>query len=238
MRFNISLESVGDQVLEIDHLYANSAWVYSTLRVADEAYSKNLHDSKAIKGFCFSSIYVPNSKAVGKVIPIKKSTVCNIDVAMSDDTMIQKFTEGMGKNQIHKIGNAFFKFTGMQSSERILPNYYRCRLITPVVIADEQAVNERGEVYQKFLHPEDSKYQQLFFSNLNRKAGNILTDEELSKCKLEIVGDMESKLMKINGRDIKGYRYSFRLKCPNILLNVGYTQGFGRFNAQGFGFAK
>jgi CRISPR-associated endoribonuclease Cas6 len=233
MLVTVYLKSLGDQTIDIDHLYANSAWVYSILSAGDAEYAKNLHDSKDIKGFCPSSIYVPNSTASKTSIPIKKDTICNIAVVMDSQEMVDKFILGLSNTQRHKIANAYFERVEVKIDQsNIKQNYHLCRMITPMVIADEQLGN------QQFLHPNDEKFERLFFNNLNKKAGFILTEEELSQCRLMVVGDVKPRLNKIKHREIKGYKFNFKLKCPNILLNAGFSQGFGRFNAQGFGFAK
>lgn len=111
---------------------------------------------------------------------------------------------------------------------------------------------DNGRTRAKYLHPNDARYNVLFFKNLidkyNRAVqykvvvpGNLQCDAPMH---LRVLSQqVRPKLIEIKAgtpaaTKVKGYTFDFEAVAPRELLQVGYLGGFGGQSAMGFGACK
>lgn len=105
-----------------------------------------------------------------------------------------------------------------------------------------------GSKHAQYISPEESDFETLFLNNLTNKYIALVSAGIIPSSKGREVADMSfkctakprQKLIKVKSGTaaevmLRGYLFSFELKAPQELLQIGYFGGFGEKNSLGFG---
>ncbi|MCU0440680.1 MAG: CRISPR-associated endoribonuclease Cas6 [Raineya sp.] len=251
MRFKITLsvDSKTKKYLPFNYQYELSSWIYKVIHQADEEYSYFLHqngyqtDRKTFKLFCFSNFYIPKFKITTQAIELDCSEI-SFYITFYLDRASEKFVMGLFKNQKGGIGNKEHHLDFIVSYIEAKPFVWSgetlyLKTISPLVVGKKNEHN-----HDDYLPPNHSDFKDLFLNNLMDKYKATEQDIPLSwqdyPFDLQIHEPIKSKLITIKSNtekptQVKGYMFSFHLKAPKELLEVGLLAGFGKMNAQGFG---
>ncbi len=109
--------------------------------------------------------------------------------------------------------------------------------LAPIVASTGE---ERDSRLQKvFLSPWQEDFHRVISQNLINKARALGHQvPEHAAVRLEPLGGVRSRLVRINGAAIRGFEGRFRALGHPLLLCIGYEMGFGERNAQGFGMVR
>ncbi|HAI77254.1 MAG TPA: CRISPR-associated endoribonuclease Cas6 [Microscillaceae bacterium] len=259
MRFQITLSLIGsDQVLPFNYQYEMQAWIYKIFQQANPAFASFLHEvgysaahsAKRFKLFCFSNLYVSQSKRLPEGLRVLCPTV-SFYIGFYTDQAVETFVQGLFMHQEGSIGNAKHRIQFVVSaveamSLQLAGDEATLKTLSPLVISRN---NERG--YEDYLNPQEDKedYLHLFINNLVDKYAasghSIPVSWQDFPFALDLIGNRAptSKLITLKANtekaeQIKGYHFAFRLTAPQALIQLGLLAGFGAQNAQGFGFCK
>ena len=251
MRFKITLSvaTKAKKFLPFNYQYELSSWIYKVLHQADEEYSHFLHqngyqtDRKTFKLFCFSNFYIPKFKPGKEAIELDCNEI-SFYITFYLDRASEKFVMGLFKSQQGSIGNKDYQLDFIVSHIEAQPFVWTgealyLKTISPMVIGKKNAQN-----HDDYLSPTDADFKVLFLNNLIDKykatEQNIPIGWQNYPFDLQIYEPIRSKLITIKSHTdhltkVKGYMFSFQLKAPKELLEIGLLAGFGKMNAQGFG---
>ncbi len=114
--------------------------------------------------------------------------------------------------------------------------------VTPVFLADNSA---KGT---EFISPADSRYPDLFKSNLLKRFVGLIPELKNIKNLNQYCPEIEFlPISQVEEEDVvfnmyqmelihlKGFKYDFKLKASPVLQEFGYYAGFGAQNSLGFG---
>ena len=256
MRLKLTLQCQPNSVLAYDHHHALRAVIYKIFQTADPVFSQWLHErgydetGKQFKLFTFGLL-------TGKPYQHFKERNClqflsgvvEWEISFCVDTQVEKFVEGLFKNQKLEVVAAGTKVVFQVQSVQIMekPTFtetMRFHAQTGICLT-EKTENDR---YPQFRHPDDATFKHLFFNNLQEKVRTVLKQDALTPPQYLdlIIGTEPKKWSTIvpsedrNGRDIKtiGYRFDFEVTAPVEWLRIGYFAGFGGKCSGGFGFCE
>lgn len=109
-----------------------------------------------------------------------------------------------------------------------------CETLSPLVIST--GVKRGEKLHKVFLSPEDPRFFALMKVNLLRKARafGILESSE-GDISFTPAGTWRSKLITVQGTNVRGYEGKFFAEGDEKLLDFAYDAGLGERNSQGFG---
>ncbi|WP_427366720.1 CRISPR-associated endoribonuclease Cas6 [Candidatus Caldatribacterium saccharofermentans] len=109
-----------------------------------------------------------------------------------------------------------------------------CETLSPLVAST--GVRRGEKLHKVFLAPEDPRFFAVVQENLYRKARALgLSLAPDAQVFFEPVGTWRSKLVSVQGTNIRGYEGRFFAQGDATLLALAYDAGLGERNAQGFG---
>lgn len=254
MRLKLILKTQPNSLLAYDHHYALRAVIYKILERADPVFSEWLHNQgytlKGIKKFKLFSFGLLKGQPfrrddVRKVLTFPTGIV-EWEVSFYVDTQVEKFVEGLFKNQVLEVvaggTKVVFEVQNVQILEKpTFQETMRFRAETGICLT-EKTENDR---YAQFRSPDDATFKDLFFNNLKSKV-EIAHNHALPPpqyCDIKILSEPRKWSAIVpsdepNGRDIRtiGYRFDFEITAPAEWLQVGYYAGFGGKSSGGFGY--
>lgn len=95
--------------------------------------------------------------------------------------------------------------------------------------------DEAGRFGKRFLSPEEPDFGRVLNENLRRKFASLHGTSSAGEVKFSLLDEPRSKLLSVNGTQVRGWLMRFIAEGPQDLLRIGYEAGFGERNAQGFG---
>ncbi|MCS7242611.1 CRISPR-associated endoribonuclease Cas6 [Candidatus Caldatribacterium sp.] len=109
-----------------------------------------------------------------------------------------------------------------------------CETMSPLVTST--GTRKDTKLHKVFLSPEDPRFSVLVRKNLLRKARAFgIADVSEEHIFFEPVGEWRSKLVTVQGTNVRGYEGRFRMEGDARLLALAYDAGLGERNSQGFG---
>jgi CRISPR-associated endoribonuclease Cas6 len=259
MQFKITLRCLDEQnVLPVNYQYELSAWIYKVLQNADAGYAAFLHGHgyttgrKSFKLFCFSQLDVPRFRIEGDRLHIQSREV-SLRIGFYLDRAAEEFVRGLFSEQQFRLGDRESQVRMVVQTVEMLPlrlpdgpERARIRMRSPLVVARKRPDDQPDE----YLHPTDPDFAPLLFLNLLEKYRAATGAEppswwDVTRFGFLVAPDREprSKLIKIkSGTDaqtkVKGWMFDFELDAPKELMEVGLLAGWGRGNAEGFGYGE
>lgn len=256
MRFKLILESTSsNRFLPINHQYAVSSWIYKRIQEADPDYSHFLHkggyeaQNRQYKLFTFGQIESYPFKIHNDRLELK-SNAASIILSFMADRAAENFIKGIFMNQTMPIkdpvGGVVFNVARVETIPYpVFSEEMEYKALTPICISHRSLTDKQPQ----YLSPDDPRYKDLMINNLVRKysalqlstAGGMISDEvETYNFDFKLLSPPKQKLVTIkpytdNETKVRGYVYSFRLKAPVALQELGYYAGFGEKNSMGFG---
>lgn len=109
-----------------------------------------------------------------------------------------------------------------------------CETISPLVVST--GVRKGDKLHKRFLSPEEPDFWRIVEINLRRKAealGILFPDG--AKVQFESRGKWRSRLLQVQGTQVRGYEGRFVMEGEKSLLLLAYEAGLGERNSQGFG---
>lgn len=109
-----------------------------------------------------------------------------------------------------------------------------CETISPLVAST--GVMSGGKLRKQFLSPDEPRFWEVLEVNLLRKAHALgLPVKEGARVRFERIGEWRSKLLTVQGTQVRCYEGRFALEGEKSLLLLAYEAGLGERNMQGFG---
>ena len=255
MQFKLTLRCLDQHpVLPINYQYELSAWIYKVIQHADADYATFLHQHGHISGrknfklFCFSQLNVPRRHIEGDRLHIDCREVSFL-IGFYLDRTAEEFVRGLFQQQEFRLGDRHSQVRFVVELVEVLPmqlpadnSPVRIHLRSPIVVGRKKANGN-----DDYLHPGDQDFAPLFWENLLSKYHAATGQEppswwDKSRFILRVVGlEPKSKLVVIKAdtlaqTKVKGYVFDFEVDAPRELVEVGLLAGWGRMNAEGFGF--
>jgi len=103
------------------------------------------------------------------------------------------------------------------------------RTISPIVVSTVELRN--GKRHRRFLSPESPEFWRNLEQNLRRKAHTLFgADDVFDSLSLRSVGQWRSRLVRVQGRQVRCFQLRFWASGDATLLALGYSAGFGERN--------
>jgi CRISPR-associated endoribonuclease Cas6 len=250
-----------DQLIPINYQYGISSFIYNTIAVSDNSYSKWLHDtgftsgSKKFKFFTFSLLDIPDlpggqpgRKVIGNKLQVFSDEL-RLVISIYGNKSLENFVMGMFQSQKLRIFDktaeaSFFINTVETEPEPKYTDTMIFKTLSPIVLSKKI---DRHNAPQ-YLSPEAEDYFEYFKRNLEEKYITLClhNNEKVMEHKIrsiKILNSSKSRLIKIKeGRtdetSIRGFDYEFELQANKEFMRIGYETGFGINNSLGFGCVK
>jgi CRISPR-associated endoribonuclease Cas6 len=103
------------------------------------------------------------------------------------------------------------------------------------IFASTGVRDSQGKFQKRFLSPKEPDFARVLMDNLRRKSIALYGDVLEGELCFEWMGEPKSKLVCVNGIQVRGWMLRFRVSGSPDLIRLGYDAGFGERNAQGFG---
>jgi CRISPR-associated endoribonuclease Cas6 len=258
MRLKLILKTQPNSVLAYEHHHALRAVIYKVLERADPVFSEWLHEQgydteggKKFKLFTFGLLTgKPFRRDDVRKQLVFPTGLVEWEVSFCVDTQVEKFVEGLFKNQTLEVvaDNTKVVFH-VQGVEIIKPPQFaqtmRFRAQTGICLT-EKTDNDR---YPQFRSPADASFKELFFKNLEAKTRSALprnktiTPPQYMDIKILSEPKKWSAIVPSearHGKDIRtiGFRFDFEITAPVEWLAVGFAAGFGGKCSGGFGYCE
>lgn len=109
-----------------------------------------------------------------------------------------------------------------------------CETISPLVAST--GIRVGGRLRKRFLSPDDPHFWRVLEVNLLRKAAAMgLPVKQEARVWFASAGEWRSKLLTVQGTQVRGYEGRFTMEGERSLILLGYEAGLGERNVQGFG---
>lgn len=234
--------------IPINYQYQLHSAIFKILSSCDPKYSLWLHDhgynqeGKRFKMFTFSNLIVPCDVDKNKKKLIPKRDQALLYIGFIDENASKTFLKGA----LHK-GTILIadKYSGLEfrivEVQMLQPLDYRpdkiYKTLSPICVSHR---NELGKM--DYLSPEDSRYEQGLLTGLISRYSALYGHpyEEEKYCRMEIVGQIKSRLITIKEGTpeqtrVRGYSYMFKIDLPPKLMEIAYNGGLGEKGSMGFG---
>lgn len=210
-------------ILPFDLNYQLSSFFYKIIN------DNKLHDSKGIKNFTFSNIFLEDYKPTKSGYKLINNNGYVI-FSSSNENIIKKLLENIEINKFYDLNNIFFKIKEckVNNDKLIENNFFLCEFITPCCIT------KPGEKYEKYINPKENalEYVNYMKKNIKNRLGYLHDSLEI----MIIDETVKSRLITVKNTKIKGYKYNFILRCDDKnLINELFYSGIGGKCSQGFG---
>lgn len=256
MLFKIHLRCLDERpILPLNYQYELSSWIYRVIGQADAAYADFLHeqgyrtDRRSFKLFSFSHLEVPKYRIQGDRMEIQ-SRYASFKIGFYVDRTAEEFVRGLFQDQLFRLGDrrsqvAFQVETVEMRSLQLPEGPVHIRMRSPLLIGERM----EGSDTDTYLHPTDPPFGPLLYRNLVGKylsvAGALPPEWTPDQFLYRPLPEREarSKLihLKVDKKEhtqVRGWLFDFELNAPRPLLELGLLAGFGKGNAQGFGFGE
>lgn len=257
MRILLTLQQLGNQVLPVDYRYYLSAWIYRTIWQSNRKFAAWLHDQgydnehKRFKLFCYGDILQRGTTlTANKTGVIFRGNEAQWILSFYVDEMVKHLVKGVFLNQQIEIAGMGHKAQFRVSSVDLLPRpdfreQMTYRTLSPVMIRASRNEDKGAD----HLGPTDERYGRLLINNLVAKyqayhhkdpEGVLMADTSFGL----VPGRIRTKKHSIYREghrpvENKGFHYSFTLRAPVALQEMGYYAGFGNSNSSlGFGLTE
>lgn len=252
MRFRLTLQilpRVLGTEIPINYSYELSAAIYRILSRSDENYSLWLHENGFITGgkrfklFTFSNLIVPQygiHKERQRLI-IKSDTI-EWYISFLPEKSTRQFIEGVFQQQSFRIADKISGVEFLVREVQVMPplNFQEemCfETLSPVCVS-----KRRDDGNSDYLSPTDPSYARGlltgFLARYKAYYGKEYEDDVY--CDFQVLDEPKPVLVKIKAGTpqqtfVKGYRYRFKVKLPEVLMRIGYESGWGEKGSLGFG---
>lgn len=101
-----------------------------------------------------------------------------------------------------------------------------CKTISPLVVST--GVQKEGKLHKVLLDPQDPRFLTLVWENLWRKAEAFgLQGKEKASFLFSPLGEWHSRLITVQGTQVRGYEGKFLLEGDRDLFLLAYDAGLG-----------
>ncbi|MDZ7877149.1 MAG: CRISPR-associated endoribonuclease Cas6 [Saprospiraceae bacterium] len=256
MRLKLILQTLPNSVLSYNHQYSLMAVIYKIIERADPVFSHWLHergyDGHGNKKFKLFSFGLLTGKPYSRDDPNKRlifpTGQVEWEVSFCVDKQIEKFVEGLFKNQLLEIvadgTKVLFQVQGVEIVKPpIFSETMRFSVKTGICLTEKTETDR----YPQFRSPDDAAFKDLFFNNLAAKVQSAFPDEAVATppyLDLKILSEPRKWSVIVPQEDSNkpirtiGYKFDFEVTAPAQWLEVGYFSGFGKNSSMGFGFSE
>jgi CRISPR-associated endoribonuclease Cas6 len=261
MRFKLILNSEkSNSIIPLNYYYPISIWVNKKIQQASQNYSNFLQSrgakksGKNFKFFTFSNLQVPLFKVEADRMRVESPQI-ELVLSFYIDQAAQNFIFEVFKHQTLEIADFKTKGRFRVTKIELLPLEIKqetvvVQTLSPLVVAKKGEFE--GKLSDIYLHPQtdEAEFCQYFIDDLIGKylaikdlypelplsptmtppAIKILNTERTRRKAVRVKDDAENPIKVI------GYEnFTFELKAPIPMLEVGFGGGFGKYNASGMG---
>jgi len=242
MRINVELRTTSDAILPWSYNGLLQGVLYSIMRRGEPQIASFLHDSgffsdgKTYKLITFSLLRFGSFESQRDGIRVLGEA--QWDVSSPVNALIEALVLGLLAEGEIRLGRSIFRIERVQVvPEPEFSERMTFATISPIC-ASTGMRDEQGSFKKRFLSPSESDFWRVINENLKRKAALITGEEPHGDVRFDVLDEPRSKLLEINGVQVRGWMMRFETAGPVELLRAGYQAGFGERNAQGFGMVR
>lgn len=241
MRLKVSLYSERRQIIDVNYNYQLAALINNFLMKSKntsivEMKLKEKVKKKKLRMFCFSKLFIAQSKIVGSEMEVKGSVDWYISSPSKE--LLCEIAQALINGGKIKIGRSEFNIVLAEVIQ--MPDFtenMKFKVISPIVIS----TIENGFKKEKKLKfkPDKVEFVEIVKKNLIKKSklfyGNIFTEEDIDVSFDEGYKRDKGKFITFKNNLLKCYQIPVNLKCDERLMRVAYDCGIGEKNLSGFG---
>ena len=238
MRLRVTLDSVGENTLDLNYSYHLASLIYRSIERADQSLSLSLHKPRVFKFFTFSKL-MPSK---GRFRIEGDRMIIDNSVHFFFSTMKReigaKLVEGLLTKPEVKIGDAEFVVSEIKvMREDEIGEKEKFVTLSPInVTTAEESGNGRLRIVD--LYPDNPRFYENLRRNLVRKYETFYGKQpDNSDLRLKVLST-KKKRIRIKNTFHRCVEMVFEAGGSKELLEVGYKAGFGERNSMGFGMVK
>lgn len=259
MRLELTLNSAGNQTINLNYHYQLSSAIYHILNKGSEEYAKFLHDKgydttgKSFKLFNFALKFGRIRINLDHAVLLDHEIKLLISSPLKEE-FIQNFISGLFRSESIVLtgyhSTIIFEITSAKAlTMPELTGSDNFSLLSPLVLAYPR-INE-GKIIEQYVRSHEiTEINRLLTKNLRNKYKTLYgRDFDCDDLSLTWDQDYLEKKKRITKKitinpggdspiDIIGMQAPFTLKGSKELISLGYECGFGIKNSMGFGFAE
>lgn len=254
MRFKLVLyadKQAFGNILPINYQYEQSAVIYRILASGNEDYAQWLHDNgfalekKRFRLFNFSPLSIASRQQIDDRILIYSDTV-DWYITFLPDKSTESFIKGVFADRIFQLGDKQSKVQfRVQSVEALPPMHYKPEMtfktISPACIVRRE---ENSRI--AYLSPLDPYAKDSILYSLTEKYKAFYGEPyegDLVSYHFTPLDAPKEKLVTIKAATpgqtrVKGYKCSFKICLPEMLMKILYETGIGSKGSLGFGMVR
>lgn len=239
MRFRVVLEAKERVLLPWNYAHFLHGFIYRAITEENTELGHFLHEegfqaeSHRYKLFVFSRLFAPHVKGTSRGILFLPP------VTFFVGSPLPEFLEALVRFFL-RVGKISLQETVLSVSEVVLepPPEFGEKLhgetIGPLTVST--GVKKGEKLHKVFLAPHDPRFAEGLRKNLKRKAQALGIDfPDHPPFSFQATGPWHSRLITVQGTNVRGYEGQFLLQGPEPLLRLSYDAGLGERNSQGFG---
>ncbi len=238
MRLRVTLDSVGENTLDLNYSYHLASLIYRSIERADQSLSLSLHKPRVFKFFTFSKL-MPSK---GRFRIEGDRMIIDNSVHFFFSTMKReigaKLVEGLLTKPEVKIGDVEFVVSEIKvMREDEIGEKEKFVTLSPInVTTAEESGNGRLRIVD--LYPDNPRFYENLRRNLVRKYETFYGKQpDNSDLRLKVLST-KKKRIRIKNTFHRCVEMVFEAGGSKELLEVGYKAGFGERNSMGFGMVK
>lgn len=255
MRFKLVLQvrpSVWGRSIPISYQYELSCAIYRILSSSDPQFASWLHsngftaDNKIFRLFTFSHLNVPKyniDKEQQRLIVL--SDTVNLSITFLPQISTRKFIEGVFMEKCFQIGDKISGVEFMVREIQVMPPLEYKEEMNFETLSPACISKKREDGKMDYLSPTHSLYTKGLLTGLLARYKAFFQREYEGEtfCDFQVLTEPKPVLIKIKSGTpqqtfVKGYRFKFKIRLPEELMNIMYESGFGEKGSMGFGMVK
>ncbi|MCK6615874.1 MAG: CRISPR-associated endoribonuclease Cas6 [Ignavibacteriaceae bacterium] len=259
MRLELTLNSAGNQTINLNYHYQLSSAIYHILNKGSEDYAKFLHDKgydttgKSFKLFNFAL-------KLGRIrINLDHAVLLDHEIKLLissplKEEFIQNFILGLFRSESIVLtgyhSTVIFEITSARAlTMPELTDSENFSLLSPLVLAYPR-IND-GKMIEQYVRPHETgeinrlltlnlknKYKAVYGEKYDCNELKLIWDSEYHEKKKRVTKKITINPAGKNPTDVIGIQAPFNLSGDKKLIQLGLECGFGIKNSMGFGFAE
>jgi|Deesub1362A_J573_1020465.scaffolds.fasta_scaffold00054_141 CRISPR-associated endoribonuclease Cas6 len=238
MRLRVTLDSVGENILDLNYSYHLASLIYRSIERVDQSLSLFLHKPGVFKFFTFSKLMPSKGRfriEEGRMII---DNGAHFFFSTMKNEIAAKLVEGLLTKPEVKIGDAEFVVSEIKVlKEKDIGEREKFVTLSPInVTTAEDSGNGRLRIVD--LYPNNPRFYDNLRRNLVKKYAAFY-GKQPDKVDLELkVLRAKTKRIRIKNTFHRCVEMVFEAEGSKELLEMGYKAGFGERNSMGFGMVK
>lgn len=239
MRLRITLQAEKELLLPWNYQHHLHGFLYAAVTGENPEIGVFLHeqgfakDSHRYKFFVFSKLFPRKARGTEEGLLVSPPVFWWVSSPLS--LFVEALATALLKLEKIPLGKLSFYLEKVEiEAPPAFTGRTLCEMISPLVVST--GVKRGEKLHKVFLSPEDPRFFEIVKENLLRKAqafGAFTVPKNVVS--FEPIGTWYSKLITVQGTNVRGYEGKFFVEGDEELLAFAYDAGLGERNSQGFG---